>query len=225
MKRLIPIIALALLFFKGCYPEPQAAFTAEYDDNTAPAEVTFTNYSEYAEQFYWDFGDGETSTYTNPIHTYYYWGDMTVTLEATGRGGVGYAQTYLTIQQPTTYIVRNYSSYVLYDVMSYYWDSYDVYDLVSHGTLDSYEDSDEVLTSRTLIDVAFRFEPGGDLILVADSYSLSIHYRNYLLINDQTQVYVSAGGSDTDLTDFTLKKLKKSSPVSLREYMEGRGIN
>ncbi|GHT54373.1 hypothetical protein FACS189446_3860 [Bacteroidia bacterium] len=34
------------------------------------SEVTFTNTSKYAYKYEWDFGDGNTSTQVNPIHTY-----------------------------------------------------------------------------------------------------------------------------------------------------------
>ncbi|MDR2835560.1 MAG: C25 family cysteine peptidase [Bacteroidales bacterium] len=42
--------------------------------------VTFTNNSQYAVNYFWDFGDGETSTENNPIHTYVNIGTFTVSL-------------------------------------------------------------------------------------------------------------------------------------------------
>jgi PKD repeat protein len=55
----------------------QAAFetTAEFSGTPvtgeAPLEVTFTNLSTGADRDYlWAFGDGETSTEENPVHTY-----------------------------------------------------------------------------------------------------------------------------------------------------------
>lgn len=59
---------------------PTAAFTSEIDNKT----VTFTNISERALSYAWDFGDGETSTEENPVHTYAESGEYSVTLTTTG---------------------------------------------------------------------------------------------------------------------------------------------
>lgn len=45
-------------------------------------EVTFSNFSQNAETYAWDFGDGNTSTEESPTHTYAAAGDYTVTLTA-----------------------------------------------------------------------------------------------------------------------------------------------
>ena len=47
-------------------------------------EVTFSNFSQDANSYLWDFGDGNSSTDENPVHTYDAEGDYTVTLTATG---------------------------------------------------------------------------------------------------------------------------------------------
>ncbi len=49
--------------------------------------ITFTNESEYAESYVWDFGDGSTSTVTDPTHSYTAEGIYTVVLTATGFNG------------------------------------------------------------------------------------------------------------------------------------------
>ena len=49
-----------------------------------PATVDFTNTSFYANSYYWDFGDGNTSTVSNPSHTYTSFGTYTVSLIASG---------------------------------------------------------------------------------------------------------------------------------------------
>jgi len=46
--------------------DPNAAFTYTQSGNN----YTFTNGSSNAIQYYWDFGDGATSTIANPMHTY-----------------------------------------------------------------------------------------------------------------------------------------------------------
>ncbi len=59
-------------------PEVLASFTSVADGLT----VTFTNTSQNAATYSWAFGDGETSTEVNPVHTYTALGTFTVTLTA-----------------------------------------------------------------------------------------------------------------------------------------------
>jgi PKD repeat protein len=64
-------------------PKPTAVFEYEADG----LEVTFTNKSTNAKTYSWDFGDGETSTEKDPVHTYEAFGVYTVKLTVTGDGG------------------------------------------------------------------------------------------------------------------------------------------
>ncbi|MCX7696885.1 MAG: N-acetylmuramoyl-L-alanine amidase [Bacteroidales bacterium] len=62
---------------------PQAAFHPDQDTVFLPnATVTFINESQNATTFLWDFGDGQTSTQVNPVHTYTTSGSYTVSLIA-----------------------------------------------------------------------------------------------------------------------------------------------
>lgn len=66
---------------------PQALFTVESTKGCAPYQVVFTNTSTGAASFEWDFGNGETSTSTNPSYIYTAAGTYTLTLEATSLCG------------------------------------------------------------------------------------------------------------------------------------------
>ena len=48
------------------YTHPIADYEVEFDGLTA----TFTNTSQHAFEYFWEFGDGETSTEEHPVHTY-----------------------------------------------------------------------------------------------------------------------------------------------------------
>jgi hypothetical protein len=74
----------------GLYSNPLEISIA---DNPTIAGFTFSNYggmiqfnntSQYADDFYWEFGDGETSTDAFPMHAYPEDGYYTVTLHASG---------------------------------------------------------------------------------------------------------------------------------------------
>lgn len=53
---------------------------ADYTEVINTNEVVFTNTSDDFDNLLWDFGDGNTSTETNPTHTYATSGDYTVSL-------------------------------------------------------------------------------------------------------------------------------------------------
>jgi PKD repeat protein len=77
-----------------------ADFTATPLSGVAPLEVSFTNttYNSYPSGNYlWTFGDGNTSTLTNPIHTYTAVGLYTVSLS-------GYYSTNYSIRTKNDYI-------------------------------------------------------------------------------------------------------------------------
>lgn len=62
-------------------PDPIASFNYGGSMET-PAVITFTNTSQNADSYLWDFGDGTTSTETNPSKTYNTKGTYTVKLTA-----------------------------------------------------------------------------------------------------------------------------------------------
>ena len=67
---------------------PTAAFSATPTSGAAPLEVQFTdNSTGDITSRSWDFGDSQTSTETNPKHTYQKAGRYTVELTVTGPGG------------------------------------------------------------------------------------------------------------------------------------------
>jgi gliding motility-associated-like protein len=64
-------------------PEPIANFEGPAS-GCGPLTVAFTDMSEYAASYYWNFGDGGVATIPNPVYTYYQPGTYTVTLTVQG---------------------------------------------------------------------------------------------------------------------------------------------
>jgi PKD repeat protein len=70
-----------------------ADFSADPTSGEAPLTVEFTDESDGAVSWLWDFGDGTTSTEQNPTHTYTHAGEYTVSLEITCELGVEDTET------------------------------------------------------------------------------------------------------------------------------------
>jgi PKD repeat protein len=84
---------------------PVANFTANVTAGRTPLTVQFTDQSTSATGYQWQFGDGQTSTEQNPVHTYSHPGSYTVMLTAyeSDYGSV-YMQKpgYITVTDPPT---------------------------------------------------------------------------------------------------------------------------
>jgi len=84
---------------------PVANFTANATAGRTPFTVQFTDQSTGADGYQWQFGDGQTSTGQNPVHTYTHPGAYTVTLVVSGvnYGSVSMQKPgYITVTDPPT---------------------------------------------------------------------------------------------------------------------------
>jgi PKD repeat protein len=69
-------------------PAPVAAFTSSASQGPVPLAVEFSDASSHLPTaWFWDFGDGATSTLQNPVHVYTVPGTYTVSLTATNASG------------------------------------------------------------------------------------------------------------------------------------------
>ncbi|PAV14425.1 cell surface protein [Methanosarcina spelaei] len=72
---------------QGAALSPVANFSSDKQTGSFPLTVSFRDTSFNANKFFWDFGDGNTSTEINPVHTYITAGNYTVTLTAKNENG------------------------------------------------------------------------------------------------------------------------------------------
>src|SRR5690606_27794259 len=68
------------------YPAPTASFTLSGNAGCAPYTVSFIHNSVSGTTYQWNFGDGNTSTLSNPMHTYEIPGTYNITLIVSGGG-------------------------------------------------------------------------------------------------------------------------------------------
>jgi uncharacterized protein (TIGR02145 family) len=80
--------------------EPVASFTINPESPRAGETIKFTNTSEYATAYSWDFGDGNISDLENPFHSFTVAGTYTVSLTATGEGGENTYSRQVVISAP-----------------------------------------------------------------------------------------------------------------------------
>jgi YVTN family beta-propeller protein len=66
---------------------PVANFSSNVTEGYVPLPVQFTDHSENAKEWIWNFGDGNNSTERNPVHTYMVAGKHTAVLTVTNVNG------------------------------------------------------------------------------------------------------------------------------------------
>lgn len=76
---------------------PKADFSSNLTSGFAPLEVQFTDTSQNAAGWNWDFGDGATSTEQNPIHTFFSAGSYFVNLKVTNANGTSSKISTITV--------------------------------------------------------------------------------------------------------------------------------
>jgi len=84
----------------GTADQPVAGFTANTTSGDAPLVVAFIDNSTGAESWFWTFGDDETSSERNPVHTYTTPGTYTVTLMVTNAAGSDSATKTIVVTEP-----------------------------------------------------------------------------------------------------------------------------
>lgn len=83
------------------YKQPTASFTYKTE---APLKVVLTNTSTNATSYEWDFGDGTTSTLTNPTHRYNATGSYIITLVAKNPSGSSQYRATVKINAPKVFV-------------------------------------------------------------------------------------------------------------------------
>jgi len=84
---------------------PVANFTANVTEGFAPLSVQFTDLSENAISWSWDFGDGNNSIEQNPVHTYFTAGIYTVNLTVSNENGMKSKLATINVTEKTVSIL------------------------------------------------------------------------------------------------------------------------
>lgn len=88
------LLVFMAIGFYACEEYPQYEFiesnppVSNYSISSSGLEVSFNNESSHATTYLWDFGDGNTSTEKNPVHSFAVKDNYTVTLTASDNNNV-----------------------------------------------------------------------------------------------------------------------------------------
>ncbi len=103
MKKIIGVLLLTIAVLVACKKndtpsnKPVAKFSVSGYEEPTPSAITFINISSNASSYLWNFGDGTTSTESNPVHTYAFIGTYLLRLKVTGPDGADSTCKLLTI--------------------------------------------------------------------------------------------------------------------------------
>ncbi len=101
------IVLFGVLISIVACSKPLARFTMNADEEPiAPTRVSFTNESEKAETYYWDFGDGNSSEEFEPEHSYNLSGNYTVVLTAIKGNKKTMEEKDIYVKAPETCLVK-----------------------------------------------------------------------------------------------------------------------
>ena len=117
MKSTFIFAALASMLLISCDMQPDAYFYSDKITAGVGEEIYFTNASDNAVEFEWDFGDGTWTDAVNPVHSWTATGIFTVELKAwSSTGYVDKAYQEIEVVSPTMLEI---------EVLEY-WDQYPV---------------------------------------------------------------------------------------------------
>ncbi len=91
----------------SAWPVPSAHFEIIRPDNNRPGgEIRFVNYSSGAVSYKWDFGDGNTSDFFEPRHTYEKQGNYNITLTIYSENGCRASQVIVNAFSGSGYFIQ-----------------------------------------------------------------------------------------------------------------------
>jgi PGF-pre-PGF domain-containing protein len=93
---------VAKLIHPECFSLPISNFSTSVDSGVAPLTVQFTDLSQNATEWKWDFGDGETSTDESPAHIYSAAGTYTANLTVSDENGTSSQTTIINVEESSS---------------------------------------------------------------------------------------------------------------------------
>lgn len=183
MKTIIYFAIIALLALTSCVKQPSSNFSTDKENYEVQEQINFTNSSIDTETYFWDFGDGNTSTSASPNHTYQTYGEMIINLTCFSKKEKktsSFTKT-INIYHPTELkiVVKNNLSEVQSNVaVSIYNSSFDYAAQVNAISTKSTDENGEVLFSLIESTKYYFGTAVGYLMPSSTENSISLHEIN-----------------------------------------------
>ncbi len=146
MKKAIFLTVVLPFILYACESYPRAFFSADPGDPVVGEEVWFTNESDNASSFEWDFGDGMISSDVNPVHKYTASGTYEVKLKAFNEHGLNdEASLTLSVLIPTLLeieVLEYYEEYPVSNASVILYPSLEDWDNETDPVNEGYTDND-----------------------------------------------------------------------------------
>ncbi len=197
MKKIYFITAVVgALVLTACERSPYADFYASDNVIEVNQVVYFTNISDDADYFEWDFGDGTSSNSINPSHAYTYEGTYTVRLTAYRNGNsADEAILTITVVYPTTLeitVLEYYNEYPVSDASVRLYPSLIDWDNETNMVAEGFTDGQGVVTFTGLNPLSYCIDVWHTN---HDNYALRNEDVNFIktlpLVRNQLNVFVA----------------------------------
>jgi len=93
---------VAKLIHPECFSLPVSNFSTNTTSGDSSLSVQFTDFSQNATGWNWDFGDGDTSTDQSPMHTYSTAGTYTANLTVSNTNGTSSQTTIINVKESSS---------------------------------------------------------------------------------------------------------------------------
>jgi PKD repeat protein len=146
MKRIHMILLITgMILVVACESTPTASFYIENADPEVGQQVFFTNSSDNARSFEWDFGDGSFSEEIHPSHVYTSSGTFQIKLTAFSKSGLSdEASSSITVLIPTLLeveVLEFYDQYPVENASVLLFPTLDDWDLQSNVITEGFTDA------------------------------------------------------------------------------------